>query len=82
MSKKDGNKWVDGPHAFTEFRHGIVHPNLLKRVLNAESGATYEVCCLGRWYLELVLLALCGYQGKYVNRLLIPRQSPEFVPWI
>jgi hypothetical protein len=82
MAKKPENKWVDGPHAFTDFRNGIVHPKKLKKVLNAESGATYEVCCLGRWYLELVLLALCGYQGKYVNRLLRPRQSPEFVPWI
>jgi hypothetical protein len=82
MSKKDENKWVDGPDAFIKFRDGIVHAKKREIVLNAESGATYEVCCLGRWYLELVLLALCGYQGKYVNRLLIPRQSPEFVPWI
>jgi hypothetical protein len=82
MAKKSENKWVDGPHAFTDLRNGIVHPKKLKKVLNAESGATFEVCSLGRWYLELVLLALCGYQGKYVNRLLIPHQSPEFVPWI
>lgn len=82
MAKKNGNKWVDGPHTFTEFRNGIVHPKKLKKVLNADAGATYEVCSLGRWYLELVLLALCGYQGKYVNRLLTPHQSSEFVPWI
>lgn len=82
MNKKNGNKWVDGPHAFTEFRNGIVHPKRLKKILDAESGATFEVCSLGRWYLELVLLALCGYQGKYLNRLLIPHQSPEIVPWL
>jgi hypothetical protein len=82
MDKNNGNKWVDGPHAFTEFRNGIVHPKRLRKILNAEPSATFEVCSLGRWYLELVLLALCGYQGKYVNRLLIPHQSPEFVPWI
>jgi hypothetical protein len=82
MARKSEKKWVDGPHAFTDFRNGIVHPKKLKKVLNAESGATFEVGSLGRWYLELVLLALCGYQGKYVNRLLIPHQSPEFVPWL
>jgi hypothetical protein len=82
MANRNGNKWVDGPHAFTEFRNGIVHPKRLKRVLNADAGATFEVYSLGRWYLELVLLALYGYQGKYVNRLLIPHQSPESVPWI
>jgi hypothetical protein len=81
MAKKNGNTWVDGPHAFTEFRNGIVHPKRLKKVLNADAGATFEVCSLGRWYLELVLLALCSYQGKYVNRLLRPRQAPEFAPW-
>jgi hypothetical protein len=82
MAGKNGNKWVDGPHAFTEFRNGIVHPKKLKRVLNADAGATFEACSLGRWYLELVLLALCGYQWKYINRLLIPHQAPEFVPWV
>jgi hypothetical protein len=82
MDNNNGNKWVDGSHAFTEFRNGIVHPKRLRKILNAEPGATFEVCSLGRWYLELVLLALCNYQGKYVNRLLIPHQSPEVVPWI
>lgn len=82
IANENGNQWVDGPHAFTEFRNGIVHPRKLKKVLNADAGVTVEVCNLGRWYLELVLLSLCGYQGKYVNRLLIPRQAPEFVPWV
>jgi hypothetical protein len=82
MDNQNGNKWVDGPHAFTEFRNGIVHSKRLKKILDAESGATFEICSLGRWYLELVLLALCGYQGKYVNRLLIPHQAPESVPWV
>jgi hypothetical protein len=82
MAKKNENQWVDGPHAFTEFRNGVVHPKKLKRILNADADAIFEVCSLGRWYLELVLLALCGYQGKYINRLLIPHQAPELVPWV
>jgi hypothetical protein len=75
--------WMDGPHAFTELRNGIVHPKKLQKVLNAASEARVDASNLGLWYLELVLLAIFGYQGRYENRLVRPRQSgdTDFVPW-
>jgi hypothetical protein len=82
IANQQDNKWVDGPHAFTVSRNRIVHPKKNKKDSNASSNATLDASNLGRWYLELVLLALCDYQGKYINRLLIPHQNAEVVPWI
>lgn len=76
-------KWADGPHAFTELRNGIVHPKKLQRVLDAAPEARVDASNLGLWYLELVLLAIFGYQGRYENRLVRPRQNgdTDLVPW-
>jgi hypothetical protein len=43
----------------------------------------YEASDLGLWYLELVLLAIFGYQGPYINRLQKVHQNGETepVPW-
>ena len=83
-SEKD-NKWIDGLHAFTEMRNGIVHPKKTKRekIYNSSFQAKYEASDLGLWYLELVLLAIFNYGKTYDNRLIKPRQNgeTELVPW-
>lgn len=73
-------KWLDAPHALTEIRNSLVHPEHKKR--GQLRGAYYEAWNLGLWYLEMGLLAICGYQGTYGNRL---KQrwvgQVENVPW-
>ena len=72
----------DGPHALNLVRNSIVHPD------NKNHGQ-YKDCIvyvhyLGLWYLELVILRLCDYNGAYVNRLnynLPSNGKPEYVPW-
>jgi len=74
-------KWLDAPHALTEIRNSLVHPEHKKR--GQLSSAYYEAWNLGLWYLEMGVLALCGYNGTYGNRL---RQrwvgQVEDVPWV
>ncbi len=71
---------VDAPYLFTQIRNDIVHSK--KKIENFET-YLYEASDLGLWYLELVLLAIFGYQGCYHNRLPRYQQNGEIesVPW-
>jgi len=73
-------QFEDSPHALTEIRNSLVHPEHKHR--GQYGKAYYEAWSLGLWYLELCLLRLCGYQGTYGNRL--RRQTVgevDAVPW-
>jgi hypothetical protein len=74
------HQWEDGLHALTEIRNEITHA---KKKYNLFFSTKFDAADLGLWYLELVLLAMCGYQGHYENRLLKVRQNgeTEVVPW-
>ncbi|HPD49698.1 MAG TPA: hypothetical protein PLM84_04665 [Smithellaceae bacterium] len=77
---KDLN-WLDAPHALTEIRNSLVHPEHKRR--RQLDSIYYEAWNLGLWYLEMGLLAVCDYSGTYGNRL---KQryvgQVENVPWI
>ena len=73
-------KWLDAPHAITDVRNSLVHPEHKR---SGQFGKTYyPVWNLGQWYLELALLRICNYSGTYGNRL-IRRWVGEIetVPW-
>lgn len=59
--------WLDAPHALTEFRNSLVHPEHKHR--RQFDNAFIEAWNLGLWYLEMCVLAVCGYCGTYGNRL-------------
>lgn len=68
-------KWKDGPHAITEIRNHLVHPDSKRPA----EGCYFDAWKLSLWYLELSMLAVCGFHGSYRNRL---RQGRvEHVPW-
>ncbi|MGG4605064.1 hypothetical protein ACLPHM_09770 [Paenalcaligenes sp. Me131] len=80
--KNDGfsnsSKWLDGPHAIADIRNSLVHPVSKKDV----RGCYVDAWKLSLWYLELSVLALCGYGGTYTNRLTATYTSDsESVPW-
>lgn len=57
----------DGPRSVIDLRNELVHP---KRRLSGNLGpAIYEAWQLAQWYIEVMLLKLCGYQGVYSYRL-------------
>ncbi|MGD2088123.1 MAG: hypothetical protein PVH61_18235 [Candidatus Aminicenantes bacterium] len=86
LSKMHGlaqkSNFSDAPHILTELRNLLVHPDNKSKInLN-------EIICdtwnLGLWYLEMTLLRLCGYDGKYHNRLKLGLGwdgEEESVPW-
>lgn len=72
--------WLDAPQALTEVRNSLVHPEHKHR---GQFGTAYsEAWNLGLWYLEMGILAICGYSGTYGNRF---KQrwvgQVEDVPW-
>ena len=83
LQRLAGNRqmnWIDAPHALTEIRNSLVHPEHRRR--GQVSSSYYEAWNLGLWYLEMGILAICGYSGIYGNRL---KQrwvgQVEDVPW-
>lgn len=70
----------DLPHALTEVRNSLVHPYHRYRGRFKES--YFDAWRLGLWYLELVILAVCGYSGTYQNRITAEWVwDVEDVPW-
>jgi hypothetical protein len=73
-----------GPWAMSEVRNTLVHPRRREVLTPTSPPVRIQARQLGLRYIELALLALCGYQGKYVNRLhrgpTIP-DATETVPW-
>ncbi len=76
----------DGPQALANIRNALIHGQKQKREdLNKISlQAKYEALQLGLWYVELTLLFILGYKGKYNNRTTgnIWRNSGSLVPWM
>jgi hypothetical protein len=79
LSCPPGKPWKDMPEALTTIRNSLVHPALDRAI---SSDAYYEAWNLAAWFIEMCLLRLCGYNGKYANRL---KQRSigevESVPW-
>ena len=59
-------KWLDAPHALTEIRNSLVHPEHKRS--DWSSSTSYEAWNLGLWYLEMGILSICGYKGTYGDR--------------
>ena len=73
--------WLDAPHAMTEVRNSLVHPEHKRR--GQFGSVLFETWNLGLWYLELALLRICGYFGTYSNRLVLKCVGRvEDVPWM
>jgi hypothetical protein len=69
-----------GPWALTQIRNAIVHPSASNAT--GDSDVLYYAWRLGMWYLELSILHLCKYEGRYSNRLTASWAGQvEDVPW-
>lgn len=75
----------NGPLAITEIRNALVHGNVNKRrkMLTISNEVTSEVLDLGLWYVELTILYILKYHGKYCNRTNSDKWKGmgESLPW-
>lgn len=75
-----------GPEALFEVRNRLLHPPKPKQLNDFEWPTAEELIeswQLANWYLELVILRILGYEGKYWSRLRLGRYSADIqpVPW-
>lgn len=73
--------WLDGADAVVQTRNRIVHPP--KKKGNALKLDYYGAYVIAKWYIELTLLRLGGFEGNYSNRTIAQRWrgQTEPVPW-
>jgi hypothetical protein len=64
-------RWHDGPQALTGIRNSMVHSAGNRPPVAANAQSLFEASMLSLWYLELAILYLLGYAGKYSNRLVM-----------
>jgi hypothetical protein len=69
--------WENASHALTGIRNIMVHPDPKKKS-QLDNDVYYDVWRLGIEYLELSILAFCGYSGKYCSRI---KGRNTYVPW-
>lgn len=66
----ESKKIVDGIEAFVQIRNAIIHSqeDKRKRLINIPNNIRYEAQQLGLWYIEISLLHILDFKGKYFNR--------------
>jgi hypothetical protein len=85
MLKAESNL-LDCAGCITAIRNRITHPKRKGKsttILKYSSEERTEAYILSKWYLELCLLRLFGYDGVYANRLYKSRWEGDYdqVPW-
>ena len=73
---KTSGEWEDAPHALTKIRNDLVHAGTERTRL--PDGCYREAWLMATHILELTILAVCGFNGAYSNRMTGRR---ELVPW-
>ena len=73
---RQSKNWLDGPHTSIKIRNDFVHPKSKHGPISLE--VQYQSWNLGQRYVELILLKLFKYYGRYKNRL---TGEHEIVPW-
>ena len=80
LTKKAKNfNWTDAPHALTEIRNSLIHPEHKKHG-KFDANIYHDAWNLSLWYLEISILALCRYDKLYSNR--IKNIEMEEVPYL
>jgi len=85
MSLQDGEAF-DGPGILVRLRNALVHATGDSRALTSSLSGLHLWTAgqLALQYVELAILALCGYQGKYARRAWRGWRGEDeaFVPWV
>ncbi len=75
-----------GPGVIVRLRNALVHSKQAKRIdlRNFPFDLRYDAVTLGLWYVELILLWLLDFKGRYSNRLSGGHWAGqvETVPWV
>ena len=74
------NGFAHGPHTLVEIRNDLIHQDMSHGILSVD--AYRQARELSLWYVEMMLLKLANFNGKYGNRTTQEwRGQVELVPW-
>jgi hypothetical protein len=84
VSAAKANNWASAPQAIAEIRNRIIHPEKKGRTLVTalDWEVKYQATEWAVWLIELALLWVGGYNGRYDSRIAEENQSFPFVPWV
>lgn len=82
LKSKRNDEWWDLSWAITDVRNSLVHPKIKPNIDFKD--AYLDTWKLSLWLLEMVLLRILNFNGKYSNRLIERRWvgQVESPPWI
>ena len=73
-------RWEDAPHALTDIRNSLIHP--VSKNKDKKAHCYVDAWRFSLWYIELTILALCGYEDSYRSRLKNDWSGTvHMVPW-
>lgn len=74
--------YYDSAHLITDYRNNVVHPKKKVKFQPLPNDFSFFVLRLGLHYVELGLLFIMGYKGKYLNQLYFGWDGIyDIVPW-
>ena len=84
---QQSSEYSDAPDVIVQIRNAIIHSQMDKRnkITTLPLDLKYEVLDLCIWYIEMSILYILNYKGKYINRCnknLYPSNRVEKVPWL
>jgi hypothetical protein len=84
LAEAASQHWNSAPQALAEIRNKIIHPEKRGRgiVVSLNWKARLQAAEWGVWLVELGILWLLGYRGRYDSRTAKPGQPFPMVPWI
>lgn len=76
--------WTSVPQSLAEVRNKIIHPEKKGRsvVTELDWEVKYQATEWALWLVELAILWLLEYQGRYDSRIAPPNHAFPFVPWV
>lgn len=77
LNNKDSQ---DAAFILSEVRNSLIHPDN-KFHGKVDGDIYFKAWTMSQWYLELSILAIIGYDGKYIDRTLEGFTSRSHVPW-
>ncbi|MBE0410980.1 MAG: hypothetical protein IBX69_14765 [Anaerolineales bacterium] len=84
LAKEAKSKNINGIGLITNMRNSLIHPRSKLKSSSHTSLLLLEARNLALWYVEMIILRLCNYDGFYSNRVLGRMRwagEVELVPW-
>jgi len=80
FSQQANAEYIDAPEVLTKVRNALIHGQEKKRrdLMNMDTQAKYQALQVALWYIELAILKILKYEGRYWNRAM---QQNDIVPW-